>query len=286
MGFLHMYRLHDVDTARREALLARANADAFLGDLESMAGRYRPALTYLLSGQQHAEESGHDPVVLSRIYSYLGVVNVKLGEYDTAINYLDLAIEYDRKVGDEVGPLYDLMNRSAAHTLTGRFEQGAADARNGLEVAKRLRHVYLISGLAACLAEACCGLTDWDAAESYAQQSLGQEEPFFRASSLRVLGTAQLERGQGTAAVELFQARSTVFSKLRTLTPRPKSGIIWLAPTCGKVQWSWPGRRWRRRSACIRGWSWRAKPLSFSPGSRASPPLTERGDAGQTGARH
>src|SRR6185436_2427618 len=89
LSFLQLYRLHDVERARQEALLARAKADAFLGDIEAMAGHYPVALNYLLSAKTSTEAQRGDLRALSRIYSYLGVVYIKLGEFDKALEYLD-----------------------------------------------------------------------------------------------------------------------------------------------------------------------------------------------------
>lgn len=209
MSFLQLYRLHDVQRARQEALLARAKADAFLGDIEAMAGHYEAALDYLLSARDLTEAHGGDLMTLSRIYSYLGVVYIKLGEFDHAIGYLDQAMESDRKRGDEVGPLYDMLNRATAHTLAGRFEQGYADARQGLAGAEKLGNPYLIAGLAACVAEACHELQRFEEAERYATYALNQEEEFFRAPALLALGRVRLAQARYPESIELLQAASS-----------------------------------------------------------------------------
>ncbi len=197
-----------VRKAYRHRRLARAEADAFLGDLEAMAGRYAMALEYLLSAKTNAErlDDGSALVTLSRVYSYLGVVYIKLSEFDTAIGYIDQAIECDRKRGNEVGPLYDLMNRATALTLAGRYDEGYRDSRKGLEAAEKLRNTYLIAGLAACVAEACHGLQRWDEAERYATYALNQEEEFFRAPTLLVLGRIRLGQEKYDECIGLLTA--------------------------------------------------------------------------------
>jgi tetratricopeptide (TPR) repeat protein len=206
MSFLQLFRLSNVEQARKEALLARAKADAFLGDIEVMAGRYRQALDHLLSARHYIELYGHDLLALSRIYSYLGFLYGRLGEFDSAIEYMDKAIECDEQRGDEVGPLYDLMNRSTAYTLAGRYEQGYDDAQKGLEKADQLHHPYLIAGLAACAADACRGLMRWDEAEQYANRALNQEEEFFRAPTLLILGRIRLAQARCDESLGLLTA--------------------------------------------------------------------------------
>jgi tetratricopeptide (TPR) repeat protein len=204
LSFLHLYRLHDIKQARKEALLARAKADAFLGDLETMAGRYDVALDYLHSAQSMAQQSGGDLVTLSRIHSHLGVLHLKRGEFDLAIAHMGQAIACDQQRGDEVGPLYDMLNRAAAYTLAGRFQEAYDDAKQGLAMAERIQDNYLISGLAAGVAEACFGLAEWGQAEYYATYSLSLEEEFFRAPALVILGRLRQRQGQYDEGVRLL----------------------------------------------------------------------------------
>lgn len=232
LSFLQLYRLSNVEQARKEALLARAKADAFLGDIEAMAGRYESAIEYLLSAERHAGQHGRDLATLSKIYSYLGVVHVKLGEFDTAIGYIDKAIDCDRQRGDEVGPLYDLMNRSTAHTMAGRYEQGYEDAQQGLKKAKRLRQRYLMAGLAACAAEACHGLQRWEEAEAFADYALNQEEEFFRAPTLLVLSRIRLAQSRYAECLSLL---TTALESAQGVEDRYTEAMIW----------KWMGTAWQ-----------------------------------------
>ncbi|MEZ4617367.1 MAG: tetratricopeptide repeat protein [Caldilineaceae bacterium] len=204
LAFLHLYRQHNPKAAREQALLARAKAEAFLGDIEAMAGNYEAALAYLLSAKESTEHHSYDLRTLSRIYSYLGVVYIKLGEYDKALLYIDQAIDCDHKRGDQVGPLYDLLNRAAAYTLAGDYAQGLQDAQHGLTMAERLKNSYLIAGLAAGVAEAYFGLQQWEMAEQHAFYSLQQEEEFFRAAALVVLGMLRQKQGKYAEGVGLL----------------------------------------------------------------------------------
>ncbi|MFN8489858.1 MAG: hypothetical protein U0350_19895 [Caldilineaceae bacterium] len=224
LSFLQLYHLHNVEQARAQALLARAKADGVLGDIEIMAGRYNAALEYLLSAKMTAEQGDGDLRTLSRIYSFLGNLYLRLGEFDAALQYIDQAIECDRKRGDKVGPLYDLLNRANVHTLAGRYEQGRQDAQSGLEVAERFKNSYLIAGLAAGVAEAYFGLQQWDQAEHYANYSLSQEEEFFRAPALVILGMVRQKQGRYHEGITLLTA---ALDNAKAIQDRYTEAYVW-----------------------------------------------------------
>ena len=190
-SFLHMYRRHDVERARREAILARAKADAFLGDLEIMAGHYRAALARLQAASDALEPYAGELATRSRIYSYLGALHGRLGATEQALAFIEQATACDRQRGDAVGPLYDTLNRAAVLHGAGRNEESRQVALQGLAAAEGAHNSYLIAGLSAGVAEACAGLARWEEAEFYALASLEQEEEFFRAPALGVLALAR-----------------------------------------------------------------------------------------------
>jgi tetratricopeptide (TPR) repeat protein len=206
LSFLHLYRQHNVEQARREALLARAKAEARLGDVEAMAGNYDRAQALYRSALAATEQAGNDLVALSRIYSFLGVLHIKQGNLDEALVAIEKAMDCDQKLGDQVAPLYDILNLAEVHKLAGRYETAYQEARRGLEQAEQLKHSYLIAGLAAGVSEACYELQMWDEAEQYATYSLSQEEEFFRASALVILGLIRQKQGNYTEGVNLLTA--------------------------------------------------------------------------------
>lgn len=62
----------------------------------------------------------------------------------------------------------------------GRYTDALTFATDGLVIAERMRHGYLIAGLSAAAADAACHQQDMEAAELFASRSLIQEEEFFR----------------------------------------------------------------------------------------------------------
>jgi tetratricopeptide (TPR) repeat protein len=226
LSFLQHYRLHHPQQARREALLARAKADAFLGDLESIAGRYDAALDYLLSAKSKIESAGGELRDLSRVYSYLGTLYYRRADDESALHYLNQAIECDRQRGDQIGPLYDLLTRAAVHTMAGRHAQGLADAQQGLQSAERFKNSYLVAGFSAGVAEALLGLQRWSEAEYYAQYSLGQEEEFFRAAALVVLALIRCQQDQYAESLQLLAA---ALENAQQIEDRHTEAYIWKA---------------------------------------------------------
>lgn len=209
LSFLQMYRLHNAEQANREALLARIKAEAFHGQVAEMRGNYGLARTMYESALALAEAAdfgpaGVDLATLSRVYTYLSVLMLKQGEVNRAIDLIEKAMDCDRRRGDVISPLYDLMNLASAYRQAGRTTEAYQAALNGLHLAERLKHSYLIAGLAATVGEACCDLGCFGEAEQYAMQALQQEEEYFRSSALVILGLVRQASGQAATAVKLF----------------------------------------------------------------------------------
>jgi tetratricopeptide (TPR) repeat protein len=212
--FLHLYRLHNVEQARIEALQARAKAEAFHGLIEEMAGNYALARQLYESARQLAADSGNDLVTLSRIYTYTSSLLLKQGEYEAAVTLIKKAIECDRKRGDSVGPLYDIMNLAYVYTLAGRYDEAYQHALNGLHMAEKMNHSYLIAGLAAGVGEACYYLQRLEDAEFYALQSLNEEEEFFRSWALVLLGMVRHKQGRSADGINLAQQGVTAAQQI------------------------------------------------------------------------
>ncbi|MBK8047588.1 MAG: tetratricopeptide repeat protein [Anaerolineales bacterium] len=231
LSFLQLYRLHDLPEARRQALLARAKADAFLGDIAAINGDYQAALSYLESALQSVEENDSDLGALSRINSYLGALHARLGNYEQALHFSTAAIACDHRRGDVVSPLYDMLNRAAVFTFSGRYEEAHREAAAALAEAERLRNPYLIAGLAASVAEAHLGMEQWAEAEHYAHYSLSQEEEFFRAPACIVLGHVRQHQKRDVESLALMQA---AIDNARAIDDRSTEAGAWRA--LGKVQ--------------------------------------------------
>lgn len=225
-SFVLLYRMHDLKQAQRAAILARARADALLGDLEIMGGRYQAALTYLESARQSAEQVDDDLGVRSHIYSYLGALHGRLGMVDQALDYSEQAMMCDRQRGDVVGPLYDQLNRAAALYVAERYEESLSEAKEGLAAAEGLKNTYLVCGLAAGAAEALCGLQHWEEAEYYATLSLQQEEEFFRGPACVTLALVRHAQGRTGEAEALLEE---ALANAQQIGDRYMEASVWCA---------------------------------------------------------
>lgn len=204
LSFLHLYRQHELGEARRQAMLARAKADAFLGDMETMAGNYAAALDHLQQAAAALNEHGDDLVTRSRVYSYLGRLYGQTGQYEKSLQAIEQAMECDARLGDKVGPLYDRINQATFLKDAGRADEAEAVARQAIAEAQHMRNGYLVSGLAASAADACLAQEHWEDAEYFALLSLGEEEEFFRASACAVLGCVRETQGRRAEGERLF----------------------------------------------------------------------------------
>ncbi len=206
MSFLQMYRMHDVEAARREAIVARAKADAFLGDLETMAGRYESALHMLHAAESALDQYGDNLATRSRVCTYLSTAYSRLGNYERSLDYLDRAIDCDHQRGDEVGPLYSRLNRAWVLKELGRLLESEEEALDALRAAERLQNRYLIAGLAAGVGEVCLALGRLDQAEYFSLYSLQQQETFFHAPASIVLAWVRTHQNRRADAEALFDA--------------------------------------------------------------------------------
>lgn len=224
LSFLHMYRRHEVDAARREAILARAKADAFLGDLDVAAGRFEHALVSLDAAATALDAVGDDLTTRSRVCTYLATCYGRLGRFDQALAELDRAIDCDRRRGDSVAPLYSQLNRAWVLKEMGRAHESDAEARAALATAEQLRDAYLIAGLAAGVAEASWALGQIDEAERFCLYSLRQEEEFFRAPACLQMALVRLAQGRRREATDLHAA---ALDNCRQIGDRATEATIW-----------------------------------------------------------
>ncbi len=224
LSFLHMYRRHEVDAARREAILARAKADAFLGDLDVAAGRFESALVSLNAAAAALDAVGDDLRTRSRVCTYLSTCYGRLGQFALALQAIERAIDCDLRRGDTVAPLYSRLNRAWLLKEMGRAAESEAEARGALAAAEQLRDPYLIAGLAAGVAEACWAQGKLDETERYALYSLQQEEEFFRAPACIQLALVRLAQGRRGEADALLQA---ALANSREIGDRATEATVW-----------------------------------------------------------
>lgn len=199
---LHLTRSPDLATAEVEAQQALFHAETFAANVEEFKGELQAARARYTRALAIAESIADNSGLLAAGYSHLGMVLLKIGDLDLAIDYIRRGLELSEQRGDTVGPLYDRINLAYALTVQGRFEAAEELAVDGLAVAERMHHAYLIAGLSAAAGDAVFRKGALDLAEAHALRSLLQEEEYFRPWALTVLGLVQGARSQQSGVVQ------------------------------------------------------------------------------------
>ncbi len=205
-SYYYLDRFQDIANARRESLLARAEAEIRHGRVEERAGDYSIAEERFVAACHLVEQVENEFGVASRAYSHLGKLRLKQNKIDSGIELLEKSIKFDQQRGDVVSPLYDRINLSYAFTIHGRFTEALQQAQDGLQFAEKMKVAYLIAGLAAAAGEACFGLDRLDESEHYVLQSLQQEEEFFRSWAFTIFGMVRGKQGSIEEASRHFHA--------------------------------------------------------------------------------
>jgi DNA-binding CsgD family transcriptional regulator/tetratricopeptide (TPR) repeat protein len=127
----------------------------------------------------------------------LGGALVDLGEIDAGLAELEAAYRLATKTGDVVLPLRAIVNYSDALLATGRLEDAATVALDGLQQARRLGLAHFNGPLLAGNAtQALVPLGRWDQAEQVSREAL-ETAPSDPASAGLPLVRAALELGRG-----------------------------------------------------------------------------------------
>jgi DNA-binding CsgD family transcriptional regulator len=151
----------------------------------------------------------------------LGGALVDLGEADAGLAELEVARRLAAKAGDLLLPLRAIVDHSDGLLATGRLEQAAAVALDGLQEARRLGLAHYFQPILACNAtQALVALGRWDQAEQVSRQALetGPSDP---ASANLPLARATLELGLGE--LDTAEARLQAVRRLfPASTPEPQ----------------------------------------------------------------
>lgn len=191
IGYLHLVRATDLALAEREAWQSLFHAHTFMANVQELRGNLPGARKYYQEALAIAERFDSRQGMLATAYSHLGKLLLKLGELNDANTMIRQALQLSEERGDSIGPLYDRINLSYLLTVQGEHRAALEIALAGLEQAEAMQHRYLLAGLLAAAGDAACRLGDLAGAEHHATRSLLQEEEFFRAWALTVLGMVQ-----------------------------------------------------------------------------------------------
>jgi DNA-binding CsgD family transcriptional regulator len=164
---------------------------------------------YLLGVDRFAEarEMAEEAVAVARqvgaraeeatAHATLGDALIHLGEVDAGLAELAAAVRLATQTGDVIVALRAIINHSDGLLATGRLEQAATVALDGLYEARRLDLARHFQPILACNAtEALVALGRWDQAEQLSRQAL-ETAPSDPASVHLPLARAALELGRG-----------------------------------------------------------------------------------------
>jgi tetratricopeptide (TPR) repeat protein len=232
LSYLHVTRLPDLAAAQREAMQALFHAETFAANVDELRGDLASARLRYAHALEIAEEAENNTELLAIGYSHMGKLLLKIGDLDAAVVMIQQALTLSEQRGDVLWPLYDRINLSYALTMQGSHTDALTMATDGLVVAERMRHGYLIAGLSAAAADAACHQQDMETAELFATRSLLQEEEFFRPWALTVLGLAYAGRNRNDQALTTL-ATAVEAAKLQ----EDVYGEAYALEALGKVYW-------------------------------------------------
>jgi DNA-binding CsgD family transcriptional regulator len=149
-------------------------------------------------------------------HATLGDALIHLGKVDAGLAELAAARRLATQTGDVVLPLRAIISHSDALVATGRLDEAATVALDGLDQARRLGLARSYGPILACNAtEALVALGRWDQAEQVSRQGLETAPPDATSVPL-LLPRAALELGRGD--LDRAQAR---LQAARRLLPAP-----------------------------------------------------------------
>lgn len=212
--YLHTARIPNLPAARREAMISKARAELYHGTVEEMLGNLTAAHDCYAAARRCAEAGPVDLALLASVYSHMGRLLILEARLDEAAEMIGRSISLCEERGDTLGPLYDRINLAYALEQAGSPERALLIAQEGLAQARRMRHAYLVGGLAAAAAEASLALGRIEEAESLALEAAQQEEEWFEHWALvilaRVRSRQQLHTQAQTLAEQALQSAQAV----------------------------------------------------------------------------
>ena len=195
LSFLYLFHKQDRQKAEEQLWLARLLTQTLSADHAVRELRYQEVIDGLLPLVQTMPPN--TPLrYQSRGYFFLGYAYLGLMQFEQAIYYNDLATNCDNQLGDELGVLYNHLNRASIYSRMGAHQEGYGSAWEGWQIAKEKQQHYLQAGYEVAIAEAHYGLGHYDEALHFAQQSLSQEEGEFQGWAQLVCALVAYRQGE------------------------------------------------------------------------------------------
>jgi tetratricopeptide (TPR) repeat protein len=201
-GLLYTEQI-DLQTARRETQLARADIERLQGVIDYMAGVFEPAQVHFKSSLQNAEAAA-DRDRIAKAHYMLAMLAGRQGRIDDARVHAETAMSHFAAIGDRL-QLEGMRAELAGMYLNVRqFEAVIEPAERALAFFERIKHQRWISAICNNLAEAYLETGRLDQARQHALRVLQLEIPRSRPYALYTLGHIHDREGHTTYAEVSF----------------------------------------------------------------------------------
>ncbi|MEX1019269.1 MAG: tetratricopeptide repeat protein [Litorilinea sp.] len=193
-------RRREMDTAWREANLARFHAETMLGVVQDQRGDYATARAHYLCALDLAQSMNYAPGI-AQTYHYLAMLHGRRLEMADALPYFEQSMQFYGQIGDRVQTEYVRGNLASAYIQARQFDLAVEPAQRALRFFQAMGNPFRFAQNASNLAEAHAELGNLAEAEHFAELVLNQEEPQSHPYALYTLGTVYKQRREWTRAL-------------------------------------------------------------------------------------
>ncbi|MEZ4557047.1 MAG: tetratricopeptide repeat protein [Caldilineaceae bacterium] len=178
-------RRRDMADAWREANLARYHAETMLGVVNDQRGDYDDAAAHYAAALAIATAIDHQAGV-AQMHHYLLILATRRQDMAGVLRHGDAAIEFYERVGDRVNRECVRSNLASAYIQVGRFDDAIEPAAAALRFFEAVENPSRAQN--AQSGRGPCRTGQLDAAATYAELVLQQEEPHSHPYALFTLG--------------------------------------------------------------------------------------------------
>jgi tetratricopeptide (TPR) repeat protein len=164
----------DIETARRELVLAQHDLDRMHGLIEYMTGDFKPAQKYFRKALA-AAESVDDVYRVALSHQFLSMVTGRQGDTKRAEHHAQEAIEHFRHTGNHLKAEGVRAEMAGIYLNTREFEKVIEPGERALRFFEQIKHERWITAISNNLAEAYLELGQMDKAKEYAYRVLRME---------------------------------------------------------------------------------------------------------------
>jgi tetratricopeptide (TPR) repeat protein len=180
-------QVRDLDSAWREALLARAEVALYQGEVEEERGHYAEAETHFAHALQCAQQVNR-PELEALAHYQLGSLALRLEHVEAATEHLQHSLRYYEAIGNRVQLNRTKTNLGGMLIQTGQHAAAIQPVTEALQFFEAVNYANLLALNAANLAEALVHVGEVAQAEQRAMQALQAEEEDVRPYALTALG--------------------------------------------------------------------------------------------------